>query len=169
MFGGRSIMDAVASRERRAGKLAAAAPYILFVALGLTTTLPFLARPELLHDSFWINHVWLDQYAMLLGDGNLLPRWLPLSHNGLGSSVFYYYPPLSFYIAALFRLAGASLWGAELLAFATGIAAAGATMYRWLGPGKRWSWAGAAVFAVSPYHLFDFVQRGALAESVAIA
>ncbi len=143
--------------------------YLLFVALGLALTLPFLAKPEMLHDSFWINHVWLEQYSREIAQGNLLPRWLPLSNEGLGSSAFYYYPPLSFWIGSVFRLAGASLWASELLAFATGITAAGATMYHWLGPDRRWSLAGAVVFATSPYHLFDFVQRGALAESMGIA
>jgi hypothetical protein len=58
--------------------------------------LPAAFRPMMMHDSFWIDHVWASQFTELLREGVLYPRWLPWSHEGLGSPVVYYYPPLAF-------------------------------------------------------------------------
>ena len=58
----------------------------------------------MLHDSFWIDHVWASQFTALLREGVIYPRWLPWSHEGLGSPVFYYYPPLAFYLTGAFGL-----------------------------------------------------------------
>ncbi len=146
-----------------------ALPWLAIAALAVLLTLPAALAPVKLHDSFWIDWVWADQFADQLRQGALYPRWLPASHDGLGSPVFYYYPPLAFYPAGLLGAAGVPTYAAILATFGLGFAASGAAMYRWL---KGWAvhpLAGALFYMAAPYHVVDFYGRGALAEFCAIA
>jgi hypothetical protein len=122
-----------------------------------------------LNDSFWIDWVWLDGFARELGRGVIFPRWLPLSHAGLGSPVFYYYPPLAFYLGSLFVLLGFSVYASIIATFFTGYVVAGMTMYLWLRDQARAPLLGAIVYIAAPYHALDFTVRGAMAESLATA
>ena len=140
---------------------------ILFLALLLT--LPATLSPIKLHDSFWIDWAWTDQFAEQLRRGVLYPRWLPASNDGLGSPVFYYYPPLAFYPAGLLAAAGLSTYGAIIAAFGLAFAGAGTTMYLWARGWTNHPLAAALLFMAAPYHLLDFYGRGALAECFAIA
>jgi hypothetical protein len=146
-----------------------------FVALGAlllvaaALALPAALGPVRLNDSFWIDLVWLEQFAQELGKGTLYPRWLPLSHNGLGSPVFYYYPPLAFYLASGFALAGLSTFSALIAAFATASLLSGVGVYFWLRPQSRAALPASLLFMVAPYQLFNFYQRGAIAEFLATA
>lgn len=137
-------------------------------AATLLVMLPALLSQPILHQSFWISWVWADQFTAELAAGNLYPRWLPDSHGGLGSPVFYYYPPGAFYVTGLFGLAGLSTYGSILAAFAVAFAASGVAMYRWLREWTAYPLAGALFFMVAPYHVIDFYGRGALAETLAI-
>lgn len=144
----------------------AAAAIVVMTALLMS---PALASPPMLHDSFWIDVVWTDQFAAELGSGNPYPRWLPDSHGGLGSPVFYYYPPLAFYLSGAFQLLGLSPYGAVLATFAAAFALAGAGAYLWLGQRTASPLLGALLFMAAPYHALDFIWRGAQGESLAIA
>ena len=147
-----------------------AAAYALFVAFGALLTLPFLSGPPMLFDSFGINWVWADQFTAEIARGNLYPRWLPLSNEGLGSTAFYYYPPLAFYAAAVFGLAGLSTYASVVAAFGASFALSGITAWHWLRErSARHALLGSLLFMAAPYHLFDFTRRGALAECFAIA
>lgn len=147
-----------------------AAIHALFVLAGALLVLPSLAGPPMLFDSFGISWVWADQFTAEIARGNPYPRWLPLSNAGLGSSAFYYYPPLAFYLAAAFGFAGFTTYGSVIAAFGASFALSGVAAWRWL---KDRSAAhpvlGGLLFMAAPYHLFDFTRRGALAESLAIA
>ena len=131
--------------------------------------LPAILGPMMLHDSFWIDYVWASQFTALLGDGVLYPRWLPWSHDGLGSPVFYYYPPLAFYITGAFGLAGLSTYASIIATFFLAFVVSGVAAFHWLRDRSQYPLLGALFFALAPYHWFDFYARGALAESVAIA
>jgi uncharacterized membrane protein len=149
--------------------LKASAPYLVIAALTLALMIPAMIAHPLVHDSFWIDFVWADQFTAEIRRGTLYPRWLPQSHDGLGSPVFYFYPPIGFYIAAIFGLAGSPTYTSILLAFATAMAASGAAMFHWL---KGWTerpLLGACFYMAAPYHLSDFYYRGALAEYCAFA
>ncbi len=139
------------------------------VALAIALTVPALLSPQMTHDSFWIDWVWADQFTAELAKGNFYPRWMPLSHGGLGSPVFYYYPPLAFYACALFGLAGFSTYWSIVAVFCCGFALAGFTMYAWLRETAKSPLLGALLFMAMPYHVLDFYGRGALAEFAAIA
>jgi hypothetical protein len=143
-------------------------PAALF-ATALLLAVPAALGPVRLNDSFWIDLVWLDQFARELGHGVLYPRWLPLSHDGLGSPVFYYYPPLAFYLAAAFAVVGAGTYLALVATFAAANLISGAGAYLWFKDQSERPLAGALLFMIAPYHLFNFYLRGAIAEFVATA
>jgi hypothetical protein len=153
------------SREHRA-TLAAAA---VMLAAAVLLSVPAALGPLRLNDSFWIDLVWLEQFARELAHGTLYPRWLPLSHNGLGSPVFYYYPPLAFYLGGLFVFAGVSTYSALVGTFFAANLLSGLGVYSWLRDQSPRALAASLLFMAAPYHLFDFYQRGAAAEVVATA
>jgi hypothetical protein len=144
-------------------------PYLAIAALACVLTLPAVLAPVKLHDSFWIDWVWTDQFADQLRAAVLYPRWLTASHDGLGSPVFYYYPPLSFYPAGLLAALGLTPYAAIIATFGLAFAASGAAFYRWAQGWTNHPLAAGLFFMAAPYHLADFYGRGALAETCAIA
>jgi hypothetical protein len=147
-----------------------AASAVLLVA-ALILALPAAISPVRLNDGFWIDWVWLQQFADGLSKGLAYPRWLPLSHGGLGSPVFYYYPPLAFYAASAFVFLGLNTYEALVATFAAASLLSGAGVYLWLKDQTRAAATlmGALLYMIAPYQLFDFYQRGAIAEFVASA
>jgi len=125
--------------------------------------------PVRLNDSQWNVWVWLDQFARELAGGTLNPRWLPLSHGGLGSPVFYYYPPLAFYLGSIFVWMGIPVYQSLSGICAAGYLASGIGMYLWLKGQVRRPLFGAFIYMAAPYHAYDFYSRGAVAEFVGVA
>lgn len=144
-------------------------PYLAIAGFALLLIGPALLSPVKLHDSFWIDWVWTDQFAQQLRAGMLYPRWLPASHDGLGAPVFYYYPPLAFYPAGLLAALGLTPYAAILATFGLAFAGAGAAMHRWASGWTSHPLAAALLFMAAPYHVADFYGRGALAETCAVA
>ena len=142
---------------------------VTILAVAALLTLPAAVGPVELNDSFWIDWVWLDQFARELSNGTLYPRWLPMSHHGLGSPVFYYYPPLAFYAGSLFALAGMTIYAALIATFFTAYVLSAAGMYWWLKPQARTPLTGALIYMIAPYRAFNFYARGAVAEALATA
>jgi hypothetical protein len=151
--------------DQRSVPLVAAALLLTAVLVAL----PAALGPVRLNDSFWIDLVWLEQFARELAHGTLYPRWLPLSHDGLGSPVFYFYPPLAFYGASAFALAGLGTYQALIAAFCAANLLSGIGVYLWLKDQSRVPLAGALLFMIAPYHLFNFYLRGNIAEFLATA
>ena len=143
--------------------------YPLLAFLALLLVIPAASNGPLLHDSFAISWVWADQFTALLADGKLYPRWLPLSNGGLGAPVFYYYPPLAFFLSGVFGLLGLATYESIIAAFAAAFALSGISCWHWLRQQSPNPMLGAAIYTAAPYHLFDYSVRGALAESLAIA
>lgn len=139
------------------------------VIAAILLTLPIALGPMRTNDSFWIDWVWVDQFARQLGGGELYPRWLAQSHAGLGSPVFYYYPPLAFYLTAPFVWTGLSVWSAILAMFFVAYVASGASMYWWLKDRGERPLLGTVLYLAAPYHAFNFYFRGAMAEFLATA
>lgn len=119
-------------------------------------------------DSAMYNVVWTRQFADQLAQGELWPRWLPASFEGLGSPTFYFYPPLAFYVSGLLALA---LPTPAAIASAAGIFlfASGAAMFAWLSGRTRHALLLALLYMAAPYHLMDLYLRGAFAEAAAFA
>ncbi len=137
--------------------------------LGLLLILPGLTGQPLLHDSHELNPVWADQFTAQLRQGVLYPRWLPDSHDGLGSPTFYFYPPLAFHAAGLIGLLGLSVYHSLMAAFGAFFALSGCGMWLWLRRRAAQPLLGALIFMALPYHVMDFSLRGALAESLGFA
>lgn len=158
--GGDGIFDRVATLRWRA--------VILAVALAIMA--PELAAGVIDTDSLRYNLVWPAQFGELFRSGQLYPRWLPHSWDGLGSPTFYFYPPLFFWTAAIIGSVAPLEWSVSL-ASATVLAVSGFSMRAWLAEqgGPKAALAGAVAYMVAPYHLYDIYVRGALAEACAYA
>jgi hypothetical protein len=143
--------------------------YPLLILLAVLLVIPANLGGPMLHDNFAINWVWADQFTAALAKGNLYPRWMPLSDDGLGAPVFYFYPPLGFHLAGLFGLLGFSTYYSLIAGYAAAFAASGIACWHWLKGRSNHPLLAAAFFVAAPYHLYDFTVRGALSESVGIA
>src|SRR5438445_9309925 len=146
---------------------AIAYPALLLLAAILVIRPPL--GPTVLHDSLAVYWVWADLFSAELARGNPYPRWLAGSDAGLGTPVFYYYPPLAFYLTAFLRLSGLTTYGSLIAAFGSAFAASGIACWHWLKGRSNHPLLAAAFFMAAPYHLFNYTDRGALAESVATA
>ena len=148
-----------------------AAPLAVIAAAAVLVWAPTLviAAPG---DSFSYDLNWAGQFGALVRAGDPYPRWLPGSFGGLGSPTFYFYPPLSFWVAALVGVGSAGALGAAMqvkLATLALIAGSGWAMFAWLRALTTPTRAliGALAFLVAPYHLDDHYLRGAFAELAA--
>ena len=141
----------------------------LIISATLILMIPAWIASPLVRDSFWIDFVWADQFSAQLRNGILYPRWLPQSHNGLGAPVFYFYPPLAFYIAGTLSFLGLSTYWSVIATFGVAMAGSGIAMLYWLKHWTRRPLVGALLYIAAPYHMVDFYSRGALAEFCAYA
>jgi hypothetical protein len=128
--------------------------------------------PELvwgLHNSDSSNYsiVWTRQFTEAWGRGELYPRWLPDSFQGLGAPTFYFYPPLAYVLTGAIHALGVEVTRALTLATTLLLFGSGLAMERWL----RWrgtpSLPASALYMALPYRLMDIYMRGALAEHAA--
>ena len=141
--------------------------FAVLALLALVATLPsFLWGPGVT-DSAGYNYVWTKQFGDGLARGELYPRWLTQSFEGLGSPTFYFYPPLAFYLTGLVQAAGMPTLQTVNVAGAVLLFGSGAAMYAWLRFKRGHALLGACLYMAAPYHLADFYIRGALAEFAA--
>lgn len=158
----------------RAGGLSARASALLLFALGLAVLLPEFWTGPSTSDSLRYNIVWTDQFRAAVAGGNLYPRWLPASWDGLGSPTFYFYPPLAFWIGSVLDALTARLLPTGALLTLTSVVllgGSGVAMRAWLAEqaSPRAGLAGGAAYMIAPYHLYDIFARAALAETCAYA
>ena len=126
------------------------------------------------HDLF--HHLLSGHYfARQLWQGELYPRWLMAMNGGFGSPTFFFYPPLPYYVSALFAGPGAHPQQAiyPLLGSATlALLLSGVFAYLWrratTPPGR--ALAASLLYLALPYHVaMDLYARFALAEFWAFA
>lgn len=126
------------------------------------------------HDSAAHNHAWVDGMATEMRKGWIYPRWLSASFEGLGSPSFYFYPPLPFLLMGAVRAAAGDWLPTSaiiqsygfLLLFASGLA------IWWWAQGfmdRSTALVSGIFYMIMPYHLFNFMVRGALGEFAAYA
>lgn len=93
-------------------------------------------------------------YDSLIG-GDGFPSWSARENFGYGSIGIRFYPPLSYYVLALFRVVSGNWFDAAWLAFAFWMILGCAGVYfwsrSWLSP--KFSMIAAVFYAVVPYHL----------------
>jgi hypothetical protein len=139
-------------------------PYGILACIAIIAMLPaFLFGPGETHSASY-NFVWIRQFGEAMAQGNLYPRWLPDSFEGLGSPAFYFYPPLVYWLAGGIDALGATTHQAINIAGLALIFASGVTMHIWLAARGTRPLLGASLYMILPYHLLDFYTRGALAE-----
>jgi hypothetical protein len=118
-----------------------------------------------------VHAAWDRSFSNQLAAGEWYPRWLSEDFCGLGSPVFFYYPPIPSYASSAFRfIFGArdpdgwleTGYGCFLAVLLSAIGA-----YFWLRSrtSGQAALAGAAIYVIAPYHLaVDLYMRGATAE-----
>jgi len=116
---------------------------------------------------------WAENFSAQFWQGELYPRWLRDLNHGLGSPVFFYYPPLSFWVAALLQpLATASLSSWQTLGWASALAvvASGLAAWVWLRGmvGSVQALVGAVAYMLAPYRVaLTLLERGGYPEHCA--
>ncbi|OGK54294.1 hypothetical protein A3H78_01360 [Candidatus Roizmanbacteria bacterium RIFCSPLOWO2_02_FULL_36_11] len=123
----------------------------------------------LTHDDQHIARLYLLVQALL--QGNLYPRWVDILGFGFGYPLFNFYPPLIYYLGALFHGLGASyIWSIKLV-FILGFIVGAYGVYQLT---KRLTCKIAGLLAATLYTYFFYhavliYVRGALAEFIAMA
>lgn len=145
---------------------------LIILGVALAVLLPEFVTGPSTSDSLRYNIVWIDQWRERFAAGDLYPRWLPRSWDGMGSPTFYFYPPLAFWCAAILdRLTLGALQTGTLLSLTSALllAGSGLSMRAWLRAhvAPRAATVGALAYMLAPYHLYDIFARAALAETCA--
>ena len=136
----------------------------LFAAVALLVSLPSLLFGPAATHSYLYNYIWGSQFGEAMASGNLYPRWLPDSFEGLGSPAFYFYPPLAYWLSGALNALGLPIFKAVDVAGMILLFLSGVTMHSWLAARGTRPVVGALIYMIAPYHLFDLTVRGALAE-----
>ena len=148
---------------------------IWFPCLLVLATLPatiFLLPDGYFSSSDGMIHLYrLFELDRALHEGVLFPRWFPLSGYGYGLPVLNYYPPLTYYLAEVFHLAGAGYIVAIKLTIAAGFVGAALAMFLFardlLDDGA--AFVAASAYAYSPYLLSDAYVRGNFPEMLTMS
>ncbi len=144
--------------------------WLVILGYGLFLTLPAGWSGYVIGHDILSHLVTSRHFADQLWAGDWYPRWLSGMNGGLGSPVFQFYPPVPFYITALFRpLVSSDPEGWHQLGLAASLAviASGFTAHAWLKrlAEQRAALIGAVLYMSAPYHLaVDLYQRFAFAE-----
>ncbi len=147
-------------------------PILVLTGAGILLTLPAIIYgiPYFSDDGVSHHALWYTHFSEQLWAGDLYPRWLMGMNEGLGSPVFYYYPPVPFFLTSLLKpFFPADLHGWHQLGLSASLAliASGFFAYLWLRePTDRNSaLMGAVLYMAMPYHLAsDLYVRGSFAE-----
>jgi hypothetical protein len=137
---------------------------LLILLVAVVATIPSLVWGPGNTDDIRYSYVWTVQFGEQIAAGDLYPRWMPGSFEGLGSPAFFFYPPLAYWISGLWVASGASAALAINLTGLTVLTLSGLAMHRWLSERGTYPLAGAILYMLAPYHLMNFYVRGALAE-----
>lgn len=163
-----TFRTACTSRRPMDGSVAACV--IALVTFAVMLPALGLVQPLTGHDA--IHHTkWQAHFADQFWSGELYPRWLQDMNGGLGSPVFFIYPPLSHHITSLLYPfspgdAGVQIRLAQSIALSLFVGGIG--FYIWIRDmGLSWgiSLFGALIYTIAPYHLaIDVFIRTSFAE-----
>lgn len=147
-------------------------PFLIITFAGIILTAPALIYgiPFFSDDAVTHHAVWYVHFSDQLLSGDLYPRWLMGMNRGLGSPIFFYYPPVPFFIASLFKpFFPGDVHGWHQLGVSASLAliASGFCASLWLKEvtDKSSALIASILYMATPYHLAsDLYIRGALAE-----
>ena len=76
----------------------------IIIVAGCILTLPIIFHGAPFASDDGLAHArWYIHFSEQFWAGDLYPRWLVGMNNGLGSPVFFYYPPVPFWLTSLIR------------------------------------------------------------------
>jgi len=144
---------------------------VAIAGAGLVLTLPVLIFGlPFLSDDAGFHAVWYSHFSKQLWMGDLYPRWLMEMNGGLGSPVFFFYPPVPYFFTSMLRPffpndpAGLHQLGVSA---SVALIASGLTAYLWLKNVVEPNAAlmAAILYMAMPYHLAaDLYVRASFAE-----
>jgi len=157
--------DASARRRWRSVAL------ILFMGLVFSSPALIFGLPDSSDDGVY-HAIWYKHFSAQLWAGDIYPRWLQGMNAGLGSPVFYYYPPAPYFLTSLLRPVLSSVdplgWYQLGIAASVALMLSGISCYLWLFEivnDDKAACVAAILYVWMPYHLaIDFYARGAFAE-----
>jgi hypothetical protein len=145
--------------------------YFLLGAFVIHTIVSLIPTPVFGDDAS--HHLfWLEGFSAIRSEGHSYPRWLAQGFGGLGTSVFYFYPPLVYFLADLLsklsnETSGTPLFQyTQLVTMILSVISAYLLMYRLTGV-KRVAFLGALLYGLTPYRYLDVFTRSALTEHAA--
>ncbi len=111
------------------------------------------------------------EFAKMLGQGTIVPRWAPDMNSGYGVPIFEFHYPLPNYIGSFVRLLTQDAVYAFQISMGIGYVAFAFGSYLWLSAlfGTFPALIGAAVAAFVPYVFVDMYVRGSIGEIWAMA
>lgn len=111
---------------------------------------------------------WAWQFAEALKEGISYPRWMPLDMWGYGSPTFIIYPPLSFYMVALFSLFTSSVTLAMNICLFVSLFVSGAGIFFLSREffDNRVALLSALLYLLLPYNILQFYLMGSFASKI---
>lgn len=143
---------------------------VAIAGAGIVLTLPVLILGVPFFSDDGATHaIWYAHFSEQLFSGDLYPRWLMNMNAGLGSPVFFYYPPVPYFLTSLLRPFFASDpqgWHQVGVSCSIALVGSGISAYFWLKDisDDISALVGAVLYMAMPYHLAEIYVRGALAE-----
>lgn len=122
------------------------------------------------HDG-WIHLNWLDQFTQEFRNADFYPRWMPNSFYGYGSSSFYFYPPLTYWVSSIFSYLTTDPATLYYLVTSISVFISGICFYKYvtfIGFNKKPSQVASLLFVLSSYRIIDVYLRNAFTEQFAI-
>jgi uncharacterized membrane protein len=136
---------------------------IIIVGISLAIMLPAFifgsGGDDLIFHTLWSEHF----HQQILG-GNLYPRWLHNINSGCGEPVFFFYPPLSFYLNSIVQiLTGGILdsWYSMSISLLIAILIGNIFLYLWvkdITESKKYALCSVVIFTLLPYKSFLYIR-----------
>ncbi len=114
--------------------------------------------------------VWAQNFSKQFWNGEFYPRWLINMDTGAGSPTFFFYPPVAYYFASVFKFTQGgvlAIWNPICFTYFSSIIIGGIFCYKWLNLaiGDRFSaFCGALVYFFLPYSVFSLYASLAFSE-----
>src|SRR5579859_3391816 len=148
----------------------ASGPVLALAALGVLAAWPLVRAGYPTIGDGLIHFYRLVEFEHLLQSGAWFPRWATDLGYGYGYPLFNYYPPLAYYLGALFGGLGLSVANSLVAVYAASwlLALSGAYRLARERGGPAAGLIAAAAYGLSPYLYFNALARGALPETLGL-